>query len=84
MLIKLAFRNIFRNFKRTMITVIAIALGIMFMIVMDSVLAGMDQDSFRRIINYETGHIKIFDKGYREDETNFPLDKTINDPQKLI
>ncbi|MFH1684346.1 MAG: FtsX-like permease family protein, partial [Candidatus Margulisiibacteriota bacterium] len=45
---------------------------------------GIDQESFDRIINYETGHIKIFDRGYREDEENLPLDRSIEDPAAIV
>ncbi|NQU18420.1 MAG: ABC transporter permease [Candidatus Saganbacteria bacterium] len=84
MLIKLAFRNIFRHFNRTFLTFLAIALGLMLLIIMDSMLSGIDQESFNKIINYETGHIKIFDKNYREDEENLPLDKSIEKPDSII
>ncbi len=65
-------------------TFLAIALGLTMLIWIDSLLTGVDQDSFEKIINYETGHIKILDRGYREDEENFPLDKSIEDPSVLI
>lgn len=84
MLIKLAFRNIFRHFTRTFLTFLAIALGLMLLILMDSMLTGIDQESFDKIINYETGHIKIFDRGYREDEENLPLDRSIEKPGSII
>ncbi|MFC1571657.1 ABC transporter permease [Candidatus Margulisiibacteriota bacterium] len=84
MLLKLAFRNIFRHFTRTFLTFLAIAIGLMFMIIMDSMLAGMDQESFDKIINYETGHIKILHREYREDEHNLPLDKAIEDPAAIV
>jgi ABC-type lipoprotein release transport system permease subunit len=84
MLFKLAFRNIFRHFTRTFLTFLAIALGLAMLIWIDSLLTGIDQDSFEKIINYETGHIKILDRGYREDEENLPLDKSIEDPAALI
>lgn len=84
MLFKLAFRNIFRHFTRTFLTFLAIAIGLMFLIIMDSMLTGIDQESFDKIINYETGHIKIFDRGYREDEENLPLDRSIEKPGSII
>ncbi|MBU0687327.1 MAG: ABC transporter permease [Candidatus Margulisbacteria bacterium] len=84
MLFKLAFRNIFRHFTRTFLTFLAIALGLAMLIIVDSMLTGIDQESFDRIINYETGHIKIFDREYREDEENMPLDKSIDNPAALI
>lgn len=84
MLLKLAFRNIFRHFTRTFLTFLAIAVGLGMLIWIDSLLTGIDQDSFEKIINYETGHIKILDRGYREDEENLPLDKSIENPTPLI
>jgi len=84
LLFKLAFRNIFRHFTRTFLTFLAIALGLALLIIIDSMLTGIDQESFDRIINYETGHIKIFDRGYREDEENLPLDKSIEDPDSIV
>lgn len=84
MLFKLAFRNIFRHFTRTFLTFLAIALGLAMLILIDSMLTGIDQESFEKIINYETGHVKIFDRSYRADEENLPLDKSIEDPAPLI
>ena len=84
MFIRLAFRNIFRHFSRTFLTFLAIAVGLMFLIIMDSMLTGIDQESFDKIINYETGHIKIFHREYREDEENLPLDRSIEKPSLII
>ncbi len=80
----MAFRNIFRHFTRTFLTFLAIALGLAMLIWIDSLLTGIDQDSFEKIINYETGHVKILDRGYREDEENLPLDKAIKTPFAII
>ncbi len=80
----LAFRNIFRNFRRTFFTFLAIAFGLAVLIVMDSMLQGIDQDSFKKIINYETGHIKIFYKGYEKEKDDFPLDKSIPNPEQIM
>ncbi|MEA3492946.1 MAG: FtsX-like permease family protein [Candidatus Margulisiibacteriota bacterium] len=84
MLFKLAFRNIFRNFRRTLLTMFAIAFGLGVLLLMDSMLTGLDVDSFTKVINYETGHIKIFQRGYQEDVKNLPLDKSIDMPAKII
>lgn len=84
MLLRLAWRNIFRHFTRTCLTFLAIALGLALLIVIDSMLTGLDQESFNRIIDYETGHIKVLAPGYREDEENLPLDKSIGDPDRIV
>ena len=83
MLIKLAFRNIFRNFRRTFFTFIAIAMGLALMLAMDSLLSGIDQQSFEKIINYETGHVKIFSLGYQKEKDDLPLDKLIASPEAI-
>jgi ABC-type lipoprotein release transport system permease subunit len=62
----------------------AIAFGLMVLIVMDSILSAIDKQSFEKIINYETGHIKIFAKGYQKDKEDYPLDKNIDKPLSLI
>ncbi len=84
MLIKLAFRNIFRNFRRTFFTFIAIAVGLALMLLADSMLQGIDSQSFAKIINYETGHVKIFSLGYQKEKDDLPLDKLIAAPSGII
>ncbi|MFA5113909.1 MAG: FtsX-like permease family protein [Candidatus Margulisiibacteriota bacterium] len=84
MLIKLAWRNIFRNFRRTFFTFIAIAIGLGLMLLADSMLSGIDAQSFAKIIDYETGHVKIFQRGYQQDKDNLPLDKLITAPAGVI
>lgn len=84
MLLKLAWRNIFRHFTRTFLTFLAIALGLALLIWIDSLLTGIDRDSFDKIINYETGHLKILNALYRADEENLPLDKGLDAPAALI
>jgi len=84
LLVKLAFRNIFRNFRRTFFTFIAIAVGLTLMLAVDSLLQGIDAQSFAKIINYETGHVKIFSRGYQKDKDNLPINKLIAAPSKIV
>jgi ABC-type lipoprotein release transport system permease subunit len=46
-LIKLAFRNVFRNFRRTLLTMAAIAVGLAMLITVDSYLKGLDLKTSR-------------------------------------
>ncbi len=84
MIIKLAYRNLFRNFRRTALTLSAIAFGIMMLIIFDSLLSGVDTDSYKKIIDLETGHVRIFARGYRDDMDEYPLDRSIKEPQAVI
>lgn len=53
----LAARNMWRRKKRTILTAAAIAVGIMYFIMFDSLLAGADRDAELNTIDFETGHL---------------------------
>ncbi len=71
----MAARNIFRYKRRSFITAIAIAFGVMMTIAMDGLLIGAETDSARNIRDYETGDAKIFPEGYFRDRLFLPFDK---------
>jgi len=79
---KMAFRSLSRYRKRTAITVFAIAIGVALAIFTKGVLIGVDLDSTRNLIQYETGGAKVFPKGYFEDRKYFPVDKFIEREEK--
>jgi ABC-type lipoprotein release transport system permease subunit len=83
-LLKLAWRNVFRHKRRTYITAAAISVGLASMIMMNTMMNGMDKMASRNIIVYESGHFEIFAKGYYREEGMFPLDTIIDDPEPLI
>lgn len=80
----LAWRNVFRHKRRTLITAAAISVGLASMIMMNTMMNGMDKLSSYNIIHYETGHFEIFAKGYYREEGMFPLDTIIDDPEPLF
>ena len=82
--LQLAFRNVWRNRRRTVITFTAISLGLAAMIVGKSLMDGVDLDSQKNIINAETAHIKIFADGYFEKRDELPLNPTIANPRGII
>ena len=79
---RIAFRNIFRQRKRTIITFLSIAVGLGLMIVGFSLYNGIDSQALNTIIDTQTAHLKIFANGYSQKRDEFPLDITISDPQK--
>ena len=58
-LFRLALRNLGRHRRRTAITAAALAAGIALFIFMDSMLRGMDSESQRNLVWYETGAGRI-------------------------
>jgi ABC-type lipoprotein release transport system permease subunit len=88
--IRFAFKNIWRYKRRTIITFAAISFGIAVFVFMDSMLKGFHYESVRNFIDYESGHLKIYNREFyeeMEDEGFLLLDESIDnyeDLEKLV
>lgn len=82
MIFSMAWKNMFRYKRRTVITASAIALGIMFSIMMEGMLFGVDQDSKRNLIWYETSAAKIYASNYFDQKETFPVQFFINKEER--
>lgn len=67
--IKLAWRNIWRNKRRTIITVSAIIFAVMIAIIMQSVNRGSYEVMIDRIVSFNTGYIQVQDFRYDEESS---------------
>lgn len=83
-ILTLAWRNVFRHTRRTIITAVAISVGLAFMILMNTMMNGMDKMAYQNIVQYETSHMEVFAKGYYREEGVFPLDTIIENPAALM
>ncbi|RKX77817.1 MAG: ABC transporter permease [Spirochaetes bacterium] len=83
-LISLAWKNLSRYRKRTIITASAIAVGIGIYIFFDAWLLGAELDSERNLIWYETSSIRIMDSQYWEEQERLPLDRVVENPEVVI
>jgi ABC-type lipoprotein release transport system permease subunit len=63
----LAWRNLWRNYRRTLIMTSAIALGVWAMIFMTAMLRGMMADMITQGVNNLPGHIQLHHPEYRAD-----------------
>jgi putative ABC transport system permease protein len=80
---KLAYRNMFRYKRRTLITFSTVALGLTFLIFGISLVNGIDKHGSDNMINSQTAHLTVFSKGYHEKKDDLPLDLTIKQPQRI-
>lgn len=83
-LISLAFKNLTRYKRRTLITAGAIAFGLMMYIFVDSLLLGIEVESVRNLKWFETASARILDDDYWENRFQRPLDINIPNPDKII
>lgn len=82
-LIGLAWKNLSRYKKRTIITACALAFGISFYIFMNSLLSGADIESQRNLVWYETSSARIMDKNYWESRDQAPLNLLLENPDAI-
>jgi len=80
-MIRMAFRNITRNWHRTLVTILAMAFAGFIMILFASLMEGMLQASERNAVIMDVGDIQIHAKGFRDDPD---LYTRIDEPERLI
>ena len=83
-IVTLAMRNLFRQKRRTFITAVAISVGLALFIIIDSMLTGINIDSERNLVLYETSSARIVTEPYWEDNENLPLRHSIENPAPLL
>ena len=66
-LFRLAWRNLWRNYRRTLIMLGAITVGVWAMIFMTAVMRGMVDDMVRTAVQALPGHVQIHHREYRDD-----------------
>lgn len=72
-LLTIAYRNVWRNGRRTALCVIAVAIAVFFNIYMRSWIEGMFNSIEEVVRTYETGHILAVSSNYEADKEYFPV-----------
>lgn len=71
--IKLAWRNMWRNWRRTVIALVAIVLGLILLLFFDGMITGSDQAIFGNAVRLYGGNIQIHAPGYRAKAGQLPM-----------
>lgn len=77
-ILKIAFKNIFRNHRRTFLTSLGITIAVGATIFGKSFIDGEFVPIIQNVSDMETGHIKIVKKEYKEKERMMPINYTLN------
>lgn len=72
-LAKMAWRNMWRNWRRTVIAVMAMVLGLILLIFMDGLIKGSDQAIYGNAVRLYGGNLQIHATGFRAKADRFPL-----------
>ncbi len=71
--IKLAWRNMWRNWRRTVIALVAIVLGVILLLFMDGLIKGSDQAIFGNAVRLYGGNLQVHAPGFRDKASRLPL-----------
>ncbi len=72
-LLRMSWRNVWRNWRRTTIAVIAISLGLVLLLIFDGMLGGAAQAMYGNVVKLQGGNVQIHAPGYREKANRMPL-----------
>ncbi len=81
LILKLAWRNVWRNLRRTLITLSAVTFGLASIIMFNGFTDGFHAQWINNYVRVYTGHIQIHKKGYRDDPR---LWRSIDDPEDIV
>jgi putative ABC transport system permease protein len=71
--IKLAWRNMWRNWRRTAIALVAIVLGLILLLAFDGLIKGSDQAIFGNAVRLYGGNLQVHARGFRAKANRLPL-----------
>ncbi len=72
-LFKMAWRNIWRNWRRTTIALIAIVIGLTLMVFADGLYGNIDQVAYGNAVRLFGGHVQVHAPGFRAKSNRLPL-----------
>ncbi len=81
--LRLAWRNIWRHRRRTLLVVLAIGLSVSMMMMYDGLMAGFEQAIYGNAIKVLGGNIQVHAEGYDDKADQTPL-LAIQDDQKIL
>jgi ABC-type lipoprotein release transport system permease subunit len=80
MLLKLAWLNIWRNKRRTIITATSVFFAVLLAIVFRSLTDGVYDNMIHNVVSYSSGYLQIHHKGYWEEQS---IDNTFKEDKQL-
>ncbi len=81
--IKIAWRNLWRNWRRTTIAIVAIVLGVILLLLFDGLIVGSDQAIFGNAVRLYGGNIQAHEPGYRDKASRLPI-MPLRDPDAVV
>ena len=82
-LLKIAYRDLVRSRRRSLLTLVAIAVGVSLLVFMSGFIQGAITDSIENNIRLQTGHLKIRAASYDEEKVSLAWADLLDNPEEL-
>ena len=82
-LVTVAYRNIWRNGRRTALCVVAVAVAVFFNIFMQAWIVGMVSSIEEVVRTYETGHVNVSSEAFEAEKEYYPVQYPVAEDRKL-
>src|SRR6185436_7650669 len=79
----IAYRDLGRNRRRSLLSLLAVALGLALLVVMNGFVAGIMEDTLQNSIRLRTGHVQIRASSYEEEELSLQAKDLLANPDEL-
>jgi ABC-type lipoprotein release transport system permease subunit len=80
---KLAWRNLFRNRRRSILSSLALGIGLALLLFMASIIASEMRTAVETGIKLQTGHLQVRAASYDENKTSLAWEDLVQDPEAL-
>jgi ABC-type lipoprotein release transport system permease subunit len=80
---RMAYRNLGRNRRRSVLTLLAVALGMGLLVVLVSFVKGEIGASLRNSIRLQTGHVQVREESYEKEQLSLAWEDLLENPQDL-
>jgi ABC-type lipoprotein release transport system permease subunit len=77
----IAYRDLGRNRRRSILSLIAVALGLALLIVMNGYIAGVTDEAMQNEIRLRSGHVQIRADSYEEEQVSLQWEDLLEDPE---
>lgn len=79
----IAYRDLLRNRRRSILTLLAVALGLALLMVFNGLIAGVWQDALENSIRLRTGHVQLRAPSYQEKNLSLKWQDLLDNPNSL-
>jgi ABC-type lipoprotein release transport system permease subunit len=80
---KIAYRDLARNRRRSLLTLVAVAMGVAMLVTLTGLYAGAIGDSIENNIRLQTGHLQVRDDTYDKDKVSLAWEDLLDNSEEL-